>query len=113
MMNASEIASLASYRACGSGASSGRSRSSRSGYGSSQTTSPSRVGSGGSTSRLGQFMGGRRLADRSAFRQRLVAIRYSQVRSELRCSKPRSPRHADSRVSCTASSASCADPRMR
>ena len=37
-----------------------------------------------------------------------MAIRYSQVRSELRCSKPRSPFHAATRVSCTASSASCA-----
>ena len=58
-------------------------------------------------------MAARRLADRSAFRLRVVAIRYSQVRSELRCSKPPRLRQAVSSVSCIASSASCADPRMR
>ena len=56
---------------------------------------------------------GRRLAERRMLRQRFVAIRYSQVRSDERPSKVGSPCHADSRVSLTASSASCAEPRMR
>ena len=50
---------------------------------------------------------------RSAFRQRLVAIRYSQVRSDARPSYWPSPRQAASRVSCSMSSASCTEPRIR
>ena len=63
---------------------------------------------------LGRVKPGRRRAHprapaaaRSAFRQRLVAIRYSQVRIEERPSKPPRPCQAASRVSCSASSASC------
>ena len=56
---------------------------------------------------------GRRLPARSAFRQRLVATRYSQVRTDDRPSKPARPRQAASMVSCSASSASCAEPSIR
>ena len=38
---------------------------------------------------------------------------YSQVRSELRPSKPRRPRHARSSASWSASSASWTEPSMR
>jgi len=41
-----------------------------------------------------------------AFRQQFVATRYSHVRTEARSSKPPSPCQADSRVSCSPSSAS-------
>ena len=58
-------------------------------------------------------LAGRRLAVRSALRHRLVAIRYSQVRSEARPSNPPRPCQAASSVSCTASSASCRDPSIR
>ena len=44
---------------------------------------------------------GRRDLARSAFRQRLVAIRYSQVRTEARPSNASRPRQAASSVSCT------------
>jgi hypothetical protein len=82
--NANEIASVASYRASGPIGSSATPSSSASGYGSSQVTSPSRVGSGGSTSGTDQSIRGRRRAERSVLRQRLVATRYSQVRNEAR-----------------------------
>ncbi len=52
-----------------------RFRGSASGYGSSHTTSPSRLGSGGSTCGMSHSFAGRRLAERSALRQRLVAMR--------------------------------------
>jgi len=55
----------------------------------------------------------RRFSPRSASRHTLVAIRYSQDRSEARPSNPSAPRHARSIVSCTASSASNADPSIR
>ena len=45
------------------------------GNGSSQTTSPSRVGSGGSTPGTLHSLATRRLAERRALRQRLAAIR--------------------------------------
>ena len=57
--------------------------------------------------------GGRRPASRSAFRARLVAIWYSQARSDARCSKRSRPRQAASSVSCSTSSASCIEPRIR
>jgi hypothetical protein len=44
---------------------------------------------------------------------RLVATRYSQVRIDARPSKAGSPYQADSKVSCSASSASAADPSSR
>jgi hypothetical protein len=47
------------------------------------------------------------------FRQRLVAIRYSQERSVERSSNDAKAFHADTSVSCTASSASCTWPRIR
>ena len=106
------MASCASYRASGPAALSGRSRRT-SGYGSSHVNSPSRVGSGGSTASGGTFAGGRLLAARSMFRQRLVAMRYNQVRIAARPWKPLSPRHAAVSVSCTASSASATEPRIR
>ena len=56
---------------------------------------------------------GRRRAARSASRQRFVAIRYSQVRTEERPSKPARFRQAASKVSCTWSSASWTEPRIR
>jgi len=40
-------------------------------------------------------------------------MRYSHVRSEARISNPASPRHADKRVSWSASSASCIEPSIR
>jgi hypothetical protein len=47
-------------------------------------------------------------------RQALVAIRYSQVRSDARFSSYLSyDFHARSNVSCTRSSASCNDPDIR
>ena len=55
----------------------------------------------------------RRFSPRSVSRQTLVAIRYSQERSEDRPSKPSAAFHARSIVSCTASSASKADPSIR
>ena len=61
----------------------------------------------------GALISGRRLADRSASRQRLVATWYSQVRTEARPSNPARPCQADSKVSCSASSASCTEPRIR
>ena len=64
------------------------------------------MGSGSSTPGGGQSIGGRLLAERSAFRQRLVAIWYSQTRTEERPSNPARPCQAASRVSWSASSAS-------
>jgi hypothetical protein len=43
----------------------------------------------------------------------LLAMRYSQDRSEDRPSKPSNARHARTIVSCTASSASDPEPSMR
>ncbi|HEY9244691.1 MAG TPA: hypothetical protein VIP48_22065 [Streptosporangiaceae bacterium] len=42
-----------------------------------------------------------------------MAMEYSQDRTELRPSKPASPRQACSSASCTASSASCTEPSIR
>jgi hypothetical protein len=84
-------------------------RGGRPGSGSSQATSPTRLGCGRSGS-SGPSLCGRRLADRNASRQRLVATRYSQVRSEGRRSKRASPWQAASNVSCRASST---EPRIR
>jgi hypothetical protein len=55
-----------------------------SGNGSSQTTSPSRVGLGGSTLGTSHSLAWRRLAARRTLRHRFVPIRYSQVQSEAR-----------------------------
>ena len=55
----------------------------------------------------------RRFSPRSASRQTFVAIRYSQDRSDDRPSNPSAAFHARSMVSCTASSASKADPSIR
>jgi len=46
-------------------------------------------------------------------RQRLVAIRYSHVRTDDRASKPAMCCQAARNVSWTVSSASCAEPRIR
>jgi hypothetical protein len=73
---------------------------------------PRRLGSGGWNGGTGS-VGIRRPALRSALRQRLVAIRYSQVRTEARSWNPASPRQAASRVSCTMSSASVSEPSIR
>jgi hypothetical protein len=43
----------------------------------------------------------------------LVAMEYSQERTELRPSKRSMPFHARTRASCSASSASCTDPSIR
>jgi hypothetical protein len=72
-MNESSIDSRASYRAAGPAERSGMSSSSTSGYGSSQTGSLRRVGRGESP--MAGTSRGRRDRARSAFRQRLVAIR--------------------------------------
>jgi hypothetical protein len=58
-----------------------------------------RVGSGGSGHDCGASIVTVRLPARRVFRQRLVAIRYSQVRIDARSSKPASPRQAASNVS--------------
>ena len=81
--------------------------------GSSQATSPRRVGSGGSTRGTSHSFAGRRAAARRALRHRFVAMRYSQVRSDERPSNDAMPCHAASRVSCSASSASLIEPSMR
>jgi hypothetical protein len=70
------------------------------------------VGSGGWNGGTGS-VGTRRPALRRAFRQRLVAIRYSQVRTEARSWKPANPRQAANRVSCSRSSASVSEPSIR
>jgi hypothetical protein len=71
------------------------------------------VGSGSTTPGGGQFIDGRLRAERSAFRQRLVAIWNSQTRTEERPSNPPRPRQAASSVSWSASSASTTEPRIR
>ena len=68
---------------------------------------------GGSEYRYRLAVSGRRPVSRSAFRHRLVAILYSQARIEARSSNPSSPRQAASRVSCSMSSASWTEPRIR
>ncbi len=55
----------------------------------------------------------RRCAAGPMSRHTLVAIRYSHVRSAARPSKPSNFDQARTIVSCTASSASKADPSMR
>ena len=50
---------------------------------------------------------------RSALRHWLVAMRYSQERSDDRASNPASPRQAASIVSCSMSSASVSEPDIR
>ena len=55
----------------------------------------------------------RRLRPFSRSRHTLVAIRYSQVRSDERPSNRSSPRHARTMVSCTASSVSKVEPSIR
>src|SRR5215475_853145 len=84
-----------------------------SGYGSSHTTSPSRVGSGGSTLGTSHSLAGRLLAARPGSGTCWVAIRYSQVRSEARSPNPPKPCQAASSVSWGASSASWRDPGIR
>ena len=54
-----------------------------------------------------------RPVSRSVFRHRLVAILYSQERIEARSSNWPSPRQAASSVSCSVSSASWTEPRIR
>jgi len=73
----------------------------------------SREGSSGfdeGTSPLGNARRGR---SARAFRQAFVAIRYSQVRTLERDSKPPAARQALRRVSWTRSSASWSEPTMR
>ncbi len=55
----------------------------------------------------------RRCGLRTMSMHTLLAMRYSQVRSEERPSKPSMARHAETMVSCTASSASDPAPSMR
>jgi hypothetical protein len=55
----------------------------------------------------------RRCRPESWSRHTFVAIRYSQERSAERPSKSARPRQARTIVSCTASSASKADPSIR
>src|SRR6516162_6961515 len=109
---ASEIASLAWYRPSGPGAGSGSSSSNTSGYGWSQITSLDEVGSG-SPGGGAAGTAGRRRAARRASRQRLVAIRNSHARTDARASKPPMPCQAARNVSCTWSSASSIEPRIR
>ncbi len=93
--------------------------SKESGNGSSQEISGwSRVGSCATSARppglLRSDGSGRRRRLSRALRQALVAIRYSQVRSDARCSsKSAWARQARSMVSCTRSSASCREPSIR
>src|SRR5215469_14471917 len=73
-----------------------------------------RVGTGASNCDMSHSLAGRRLAARRALRHRLVAILYSQVRSDARSSvNPPMPCQAASIVSWTASSASWRDPSIR
>jgi hypothetical protein len=74
--------------------------------------SPRRLGSGGWNGGIGSA-GIRRLALRSVLRHWLVAMRYSQERSDDRSWNPASPRQAASIVSCSMSSASVSEPIIR
>ena len=69
-----------------------------------------RVGSGISVIRGSS---GRRRLARRASSDRLVAIRYSQARTDARSSNRSRPRHAASSVSWSRSSASCTEPTIR
>ena len=112
-MKASEIDSLDSYRASGPGALSAKPVEQVIWVG----LEPEHLAEPGRLRRVspagGAVTGGRRRADRSASRHRLVATRYSQVRTEARPSNPARPCQADSKVSCSASSASATEPRIR
>jgi hypothetical protein len=55
----------------------------------------------------------RRLRPFSMSKQTLVAIRYNHGRNPARSSSLPSPRHARTKVFCTASSASWGDPSIR
>ena len=79
----------------------------------SQGTSPSPVGSGGTIPGMSHAFAGLRRVVRMALRHLFVAIRYSQVRIEACSLKASSPCHAESSVSCSASSASWTDPSIR
>ena len=103
--NASAIVSRASYRASGPTPRSGNSSRKTSGYGSSQDGSPRRVGSEAHDGPAGTGRGRRALA-RSAFRHRLVAIRYA------RSAATRAPRSHLARARPPAASPA-AHPRRR
>jgi hypothetical protein len=113
VMKAREMASVRSYRASGPAPASAICSSSTSGYGSSHGTSRTRSGSGGFGHTRDDAGAGRRLAERSAFRLRLVAMRYNQVRTEDLSPKSPMPCQAASIVSCRTSSASATEPRIR
>jgi len=74
--------------------------------------SPRSIG-GGAVAGSGSVICELRDAVRIRFKHVLVAIRYSQVRSDALPWNVASPRHAASRVSCTASSASSNEPSIR
>ena len=104
-MNASSTLSRCSYRASGAA---GMAGSHESGQGSSHTGSvtgdrPAPKPTGSS----------RRDARRVMSRAVLVAMAYSQERTELRPSNPGRFRQARSSAFCTASSASCTEPSIR
>jgi hypothetical protein len=87
-----------------------------SGMGCSHGTSGRAAASGASGSSAGPPSpdgSGRRPRVSSARRHALVAIRYSQVRTDERPSNPPYPRQARSSVSCTWSSASWTEPSIR
>jgi hypothetical protein len=112
---ASSIVSLATTTASGwvSPGAAGSSR--RSGAGWSQGSSGRQVGAARGSAVAGATSGGRtRRCRRSrAFREALVAIRYSQVRNSDRPWKPARARQARRKVSWTMSSASWTEPSIR
>ena len=101
-MNASSTLSRCSYRASGAA---GMAGSHESGQGSSHTGSVT-----GESKPTGSS---RRDARRVMSRAVLVAMAYSQERTELRPSNPGRFRQARSSAFCTASSASCTEPSIR
>ena len=78
------------------------------------TSGPATIGASASCAGAPSPDGSGRRPRRSiAVRHTLVAIRYSQVRTDERPSNPSKDRHARRYVSCTRSSASSAEPSIR
>jgi len=111
-MNASSTLSRCSYRASGAAGTAG---SHESGQGSSHTGSLAIESSPAPGGEAGPKPTGSSRRDwlRSMSSAVLVAIEYSQERSELRPSNPAMLRHARSSAFCAASSASCTEPSIR
>ena len=86
-----------------------------SGQGSSQTGSATGASTSAPRSAAGPKLTGSSRRDRCLMMSTaaLLAMEYSQDRTELRPSKPARPRQARSSASWRASSASCTDPSIR